>query len=90
MAGSSRKYVFQALIQVALFGPLLSRTGGQKLGFMGITKINLDDLGVMKDLLESRKVVPVIDKRFPLIETAKAFRYLGEGHAHAKVIITLE
>ena len=90
MAGSSRKYVFQALIQVALLGPLLSRTGGQKLGFMGITKINQDDLGAMKDLLETRKVVPVIDKRFRLIETADAFRYFGEGHVHAKVVIGME
>ena len=57
---------------------------------MGITKINQDDLGVMKELLETRKVVPVIDKRFRLIEAAEAFRYLGEGHAQAKVIISME
>ena len=90
MAGSSRKYVFLALMQVALFGPILSRRGGQRLAFMGITKINQDDLGAMKDLLETRKVVPVIDKRFRLIETADAFRYFGEGHVHAKVVITME
>jgi NADPH:quinone reductase-like Zn-dependent oxidoreductase len=38
--------------------------------------------------LEAGKINPVIDKRFPLSETAKALRYLGTGHARAKVVIT--
>ena len=90
MAGASKKSVLLAFIQVALFGPLLSKAGGQKLGFMGLTQINPGDLAYMGELLESKKVVPVIDRRFHLNETAEAFRYLGEGHARGKVIITLE
>jgi hypothetical protein len=43
----------------------------------------------MKELIESGKVVPRIDRRFPISEFAKAFRYLEEGHAQGKVVITL-
>jgi NADPH:quinone reductase-like Zn-dependent oxidoreductase len=41
----------------------------------------------MNELLEAGKVVPVIDRRYPLSETAEAIRYLEEGHARGKVII---
>ena len=43
----------------------------------------------MKGLLEAGQVVPVIDRRYPLSETAEALRYLGEGHARGKVVITV-
>ena len=44
----------------------------------------------MKELLETGKVVPVIDRRYPLSEVPEAIRYLEEGHARGKVIITVE
>ena len=44
----------------------------------------------MKELLAAGKVVPVIDRRYPLGETASAIRYLEEGHAKGKVVITVE
>ncbi len=47
------------------------------------------DLLFMKELLEARKVVPVIDKRFPLSESAEAYRYFGQGHTTGKVVITV-
>jgi len=90
MTGASSAHIFEALFQALLVGPLISRTGGQKMGFMGIAKINQKELVFMKELLEAGKVVPVIDRRYPLSETPKALRYLGEGHARAKVVITLE
>jgi NADPH:quinone reductase-like Zn-dependent oxidoreductase len=45
---------------------------------------------VLKDLLEARKIVPVIDRRYPLSNVAAALRYLEEGHAQGKVVITVE
>ena len=60
------------------------------MGFMGIAKINQKDLVFVKELLEAGKVVPVIDRRYPLCETAEALRYLEEGHARGKVVITVE
>lgn len=44
----------------------------------------------MKELLEAGKVVPTIDRRYPLSEVAEAIRHLEEGHAGGKVVITVE
>jgi NADPH:quinone reductase-like Zn-dependent oxidoreductase len=49
-----------------------------------------EDLVVLKELIESGKVTPVIDRTYPLSETPEAFRYLDEGHARGKVVITVE
>jgi len=51
---------------------------------------NQKNLVFMKELLEAGKVVPVIDRRYPLSEVAEAIRYYGEGHARGKVVITVE
>jgi NADPH:quinone reductase-like Zn-dependent oxidoreductase len=51
---------------------------------------NNEDLVVLKELVESGKVTPVIDRTYPLSETPEAFRYLNEGHARGKVVITVE
>jgi len=48
------------------------------------------DLAYMKELLEAGKVLPVIDRRYPLREVPEALRYFGEGHTLGKVVITLE
>ncbi len=89
MVGMSKSHLFQSMAQTALLGPLISREGGQKLGFMGIAQINQADLEVLKELLKAKKIISVIDRCYPLSETAEAFRYLGDGHARAKVIITM-
>jgi NADPH:quinone reductase-like Zn-dependent oxidoreductase len=68
---------------------LISKTGSKKLGFMGIAKLNQKDLVLLKELLEAGKVKPLIDRRYPLSETAEAMRYLEEGHAQGKIVITV-
>jgi len=78
------------VLQVMLLGPLVSRIGRKKIGFMGIATTPKKDLDVIKDLLEEGKVVPIIDKCYPLRETAEAIRYLVEEHARGKVVITVE
>jgi NADPH:quinone reductase-like Zn-dependent oxidoreductase len=78
-----------AMFQAMLLGPLVSMTGKQKMGSMGVAQPNQKDLVFMKELLEAGKVVPVIDRRYPLRETAEAFRYLEKGHAKGKVVITV-
>jgi NADPH:quinone reductase-like Zn-dependent oxidoreductase len=62
--------------------------GSQKVVFF-IAKFNKVDMEVLQELLESGKVKPVIDRRYELSEIADAFRYLGEGHCRAKVVITV-
>ncbi|MFQ5605855.1 MAG: NAD(P)-dependent alcohol dehydrogenase [bacterium] len=83
--GGTMAQIFQAMF----LGPLISMTGCKKMG-NSMAKINKKDLVFMKELLEAGKVVPVIDRRYPLSEVAEALRYLGEGHAQGKVVITVE
>ena len=54
-----------------------------------IAKVNKADMEVLQELLEAGKVTPVIDRRYELSEAADAFRYLGEGHARGKIVITV-
>jgi NADPH:quinone reductase-like Zn-dependent oxidoreductase len=65
----------------------VSKVGSKKVVFMGIAKVDKQDLVFIKELLETGKVVPVIDRCYPLSETAEALRYLEKGHARGKVII---
>jgi len=50
---------------------------------------NQDDLVALKELIEAGRVTPVIDRTYPLSETAEAFRYLDRGHARGKVVIVV-
>jgi NADPH:quinone reductase-like Zn-dependent oxidoreductase len=63
--------------------------GGKEVGMMKTAKANKEDLVFIKELLETGKVVPVIDRCYPLAETAEAIRYLETGHARGKVVITV-
>jgi NADPH:quinone reductase-like Zn-dependent oxidoreductase len=78
------------LFEHIVVGAWVSKMGNTKIGLMGVAKPNQKDLVVAKELLEAGNVVPVIDRRYPLRETAKAIRYLEAGHARGKVIITVE
>ena len=77
------------IFQAMLLGPRMSETGGRKMG-AAMAKLNQKDLTFLKELLEAGKIVPVIDRRYSLSETAEALRYLGEGHAKGKIVITME
>lgn len=83
MSGGAMSQMTQAM----LMGPWMSRNG-QKMGNLA-AKPNKMDLAFVKELLEAGKVKPVIDRCYPLRETAEAVRYLEEGHARGKVVITV-
>jgi NADPH:quinone reductase-like Zn-dependent oxidoreductase len=67
---------------------LLSPFVGQTLRSL-ISKENHEDLIVLKELIEAGKVTPVIDRTYPLSDVPKAIRYMEEGHACGKVVITV-
>jgi NADPH:quinone reductase-like Zn-dependent oxidoreductase len=67
----------------------LSNFTNQKFVFY-IAKLTKDDLNVLRDLMQSGKVTPVIDRTYKVSETPDAVRYLEEGHAHGKVVIVME
>ena len=85
LGGGSWARVFQAMF----LGPLISMAGSNKMGIL-MHKPNTSDLGFMKELFEAGKVVPVIDRHYPLSGVPEALRYFGEGHAKGKVVITVE
>jgi NADPH:quinone reductase-like Zn-dependent oxidoreductase len=73
----------------AITGPVLSRFVSQKfVTFMA--RSNKEDLTFMRELMKTGTVTPVIDKRYSLGEVPEAIRYLEEGHARGKVVISLE
>ena len=76
--------IVAGLIETAV----LSRFGNQKMPFF-IAKNSKEDLLVLKEMIEAGKIRPVIDRTFPFTETADAMRYLGTGHARAKVVVTV-
>jgi NADPH:quinone reductase-like Zn-dependent oxidoreductase len=84
MIGGSLPQMFQAM----LLGPFISMTGGKKIGTVSL-RPNQEDLIFMKELLETGKIMPVIDRRYMLNEVPDALKYLDEGHAQGKVVITV-
>jgi NADPH:quinone reductase-like Zn-dependent oxidoreductase len=72
------------MIKAAVLTPFVS----QKLGSF-LAKANKDDLELLKELVEAGTVKPVIDRTYPLSDVPDAIRYLEEGHARGKVVITL-
>lgn len=83
MTGGSNRQLTDAL----LFGPLLSM-GRQKFGNV-LMKPSHADLVVLRELCEAGKVRPRIDRRFPLSEVSSAVRYVEDGHARGKVVVTV-
>ncbi|MBI3160667.1 MAG: NAD(P)-dependent alcohol dehydrogenase [Chloroflexi bacterium] len=86
VAGGPLSQVLKAL----LLGPLVTKFGNKKIGFMGIATTPKEDLLALRELLEAGKIAPVIDQCYPLSQTAEAIRYLMDEHAKGKVVITLE
>jgi NADPH:quinone reductase-like Zn-dependent oxidoreductase len=79
-----------AAIRRAVFlGPLISMTGGRKMGILMWKPNEQEDLDTLIALFEAGKVRPVIDRTYPLSDTPEAFRYLERGHARGKVVITV-
>jgi NADPH:quinone reductase-like Zn-dependent oxidoreductase len=76
------------ILQALFLGPLISIASTRKMGLL-LAKTN-KDLDYVIELIESGKVVPVIDKRYSLGEVPAAFRHLGEGHAKGKLVVCLE
>jgi NADPH:quinone reductase-like Zn-dependent oxidoreductase len=82
--GGGRWFGVGRQLQALMLSPFVS----QRLGTF-IAKQNGEDLLVLKELIEAGKVTPVIGKTYPLSEVPDAIRYLEQGHARGKVVITV-
>src|SRR5947207_3161637 len=67
---------------------LRSMIGSRKAVFF-VARFNEDDMEVLRELLETSKISPAIDRRYELSEIADALRYMGDGHARGKVVLTV-
>lgn len=77
------------LLQVLIVGPLIGRKAGKKVRLL-VVQPNAQDLVAVAELCQAGTIVPVIDRRFSLGEVPDALRYLGERHAHGKLVITVD
>jgi NADPH:quinone reductase-like Zn-dependent oxidoreductase len=75
------------LLYFVMLRPILGR-GDKKFKFF-IAKSDAKDFAFLGELIEKGRLVPVIDKRFPLAQTADAIRYFAEEHPKGKVVITV-
>ena len=88
LAGGGNNSIFQLLIGMVQEW-WIQKTEKKKIGSF-LARINQKDLSVMQELLASDQVKPVIDRRYPLGDTGEALRYIGEGHAQGKIVITMK
>ncbi len=87
--GSTDVWMFRPIARM-ITALVLSRLVTRKLIPFFMAKSSKDDLTVMHNLMQTGKVIPVIDRRYSLTELPEAIRYLETGHARGKVIIALE
>jgi NADPH:quinone reductase-like Zn-dependent oxidoreductase len=76
------------ILQILLLGPSIRKRTGRNLRILAVNRTQADLLAITA-LCESGKIVPAIDRSYPLSETPAALKYLGEGHARGKVVITV-
>jgi NADPH:quinone reductase-like Zn-dependent oxidoreductase len=84
MTGGSTRQMFQAMV----LGPWISMMGNKKMCNL-LAKPSNEDLTFLSELLNDGTIVPIIDKTYSLNEGAEAVRYLEQGHARGKVVITI-
>jgi NADPH:quinone reductase-like Zn-dependent oxidoreductase len=70
-------------------GTMLKAKGRSQQPKFFVAKVNTDDLAFLAELLDTRRLRAVVDRTYPLEQTADALGYLGEGHAKAKVVLTV-
>ena len=88
MVGGSNDNWLVGLLGTVAWSKILSSFVDQKFGLM-LAELNPEDLKLIGDLMQSGKVTPVIDKTYSLKDVPEALRYLEQGHARGKVVISL-
>jgi len=76
------------LLQVLMIGPVIGRAGGNRIRLLAV-RLGVQHLDPLVEFIRAGKVTTVIDRRFALSEVPEALRYLGEGHAKGKVVVTI-
>lgn len=69
---------------------IVSRKGEMIISHMGSSKPSIKQLDFLRGLMENGRLIPAIERTYPLEETADAMRYVEEEHAKAKIVITMD
>ena len=77
------------LLQHLVLGRLVSKMGSKKIGMM-LAHIKKEDLVVMKKMMETGKVVPVVDRCYPLSQVPEAYKYLESRRARGKIVVIVK
>jgi len=77
------------LFEIFLLGPWIRMATSKNVRVLAVQR-SRKNLEAITELCEAGKVIPVIDKRYPLSDVPEALRYLGEGHARGKLVITVQ
>jgi len=85
MAGGTVRQLFEAV----LFAKWMSEKEGRRMTNF-LAQIKQEDLQMLKEMCETGKIIPLVEKVYPLEETPEAVRYLGSGHARAKIVIRVD
>ena len=88
MVGGSNDKWMLGLVGTLAHAKILSSSAGQQFSMM-LAELNPDDLKIIGDLMQTGKVTPVIDRTYSLNEVPEALRYLEQGHARGKVVISM-
>ena len=86
LVGGSLAQIAEGILQ----GLSASMLGRKKMNLMGVARANQKNHEFLGGLLDAGKIVPIIDRRRPLGETAQAIRHLVEPHARGKVVVLME
>ena len=88
IVGAQKRRVFGPIGHIVRLRVSSLLRGSQKAVFF-IAKTNRADMEILRGWLEAGEVKPVVDRQYELADTAEAFRYLGEGHARGKIVVTV-
>lgn len=89
MVGGPNEGAWLGALSMAIEAKLAAPFFSQRFVFI-LAEMRQSDLDVLRELLQAGKITPVIDRRYPLAETAAALRYLELGHARGKVVISVD
>lgn len=76
------------MLQIAILGTLLSSTGNMTMGLL-MHRPNHQDLETLAEMVATRTITPIIDRRYPLHATADAIRAIGAGQVNGKLVICM-
>ncbi|MEJ2252346.1 MAG: NAD(P)-dependent alcohol dehydrogenase [Candidatus Lokiarchaeota archaeon] len=81
---------WKTILQVLFFGPIFSLFGSKRMSITAWKPNKKEDINFIIELFETGKLIPIIDKRYPLSKITEVFRYFEKGHCKGKLVIKMD